>query len=349
MSQRIQKTPLPIRFKHPRTLMFIFVSSIITGILFTEGPVLQNPQRFLIATLWSIVIWVTQWYGNESIVLKLDYKIPWLDYPIKRLIIGFFAVVLYSGIAIIVVNLIFTSISSEGFPTDMYAWTIINGRIAVINSLVISTVLTSVGFFKSWRIATLNEEKLKNELLEYQYKSLLNQVNPHFLFNSLNVLTSLVHEDADLSVRFIQQLSKVYRYTLEHRESDLVSLEEEKKFIESYLFLLHIRFENALFTELDLKPDSKSRLIPMALQILIENAIKHNKVTTSLPLTISIKSNGAYVEVRNNLQLPENKLHGMGFGLENIQKRLRFLTDKELLVDQTETEFIAKLPLISDS
>jgi len=317
-----------------------------SGIIFSNGAALKNPLNFLVATAWSLVIWVTQWYGNEYIFETIDKRISWLVQPVKRLIIGFIALVIYSASAIILVNLAFTLLVFGGVPDNLYTWALLNGRIAVIISLIISTILTAISFFQSWRQAAVSEEQLKSDLLDYQYKSLVNQVNPHFLFNSLNVLTSLVHEDPDLAVKFIQQLSKVYRYTLENRDRELVSFEEEKKFIESYLFLLNIRFEDSLKVDLQLDENKNGMLIPMALQILVENAIKHNMISKQKPLKIKIETCDSVVCVSNNLQLPKNKPHSTGFGLENINKRLRLLNDKGLEIEQTEATFTAKLPIL---
>ena len=326
--------------------MLILIGSMASGIIFSNGAALKNPLNFLVATVWSLIIWITQWYGNEYIFETIDKRISWLEKPVKRLVIGFVALIIYSSSAIILVNLIFTFIVFGGIPDNLYTWALQNGKIAVIISLIISTILTAVSFFQSWRKASISEGKLQSELLDYQYKSLVNQVNPHFLFNSLNVLTSLVYEDPDLAVKFIQQLSKVYRYTLENRDRELVSIEEEKKFIKSYLFLLNIRFEDSLNVDLRLEENKKGMLIPMALQILVENAIKHNMISKQKPLKLKIESCDDVICVSNNLQLPTNKAHSTGFGLENINKRLRLLSEKGLELEQTETTFTAKLPIL---
>lgn len=338
--------PIPHSFKKPIVWILILLGSMASGILFSNGAALKNPLTFLVATMWSLVIWFTQWYGNEFIFDFIDKRISWLEQPVKRLILGFIALVVYSSSAIIVVNLAFTFIVFGGIPENLSSWALVNGRIAVIISLIISTILTTISFFQSWRQATVSEGQLKSELLDYQYKSLVNQVNPHFLFNSLNVLTSLVNEDPDLAIKFIQQLSKVYRYTLENRDRELVTFEEEKKFIQSYLFLMNIRFEDSLDVDLQLDENKKGMLIPMALQILVENAIKHNMISKQKPLKLKIEICDDIVCVSNNLQLPKNKPQSTGFGLENINKRLRLLSDKGLEIKQTETIFTAKLPIL---
>jgi len=326
-------------------LILALVVGPLFAILFSSGAALKSPINFLIASGWSISIWLTQWYGNEFVYKTVEHKISWLKQPIKKIVVLFFSVALYSSFAIIVVNLTLNYIVFGGVPENFSAWAIYNGRIAIVIALSISTVITAMLFFRSWKQAAVNEEKLKNELLEYKYKSLVNQVNPHFLFNSLNVLTALVHEDPNLADQFIRQLSKIYRYTLENRERDLVTIDQEKDFIESYLFLLKIRFENSLDYDLNLEPSSDGYLIPMALQILVENAIKHNRVSKEHPLKIKIQQCEDSICVSNNLQITK-KFESTGMGLENIRKRLNFLTDRTLEIEKSNDFFSVKLPVL---
>ena len=325
----------------------VFLLSVLGGILLSEGAALHSIRNFAYTTLWSMVIWYSQWYGNGYIIYFLDKKWPWLKFPIRRLIIGFTSLIIYSFIAIIIVNISFYRVLFGEFPEQILNWLAYNGKVSVTISLVIASILTSIGFFKSWRKSAVQEEELKLEMLDYRYKALLNQVNPHFLFNSLNVLTSLVYEDQELAVKFIRQLSKVYRYTLENKERDLVNLKEESAYIESYVFLLKIRFEEALQIEANIPKEEDSYLIPMALQIVLENAIKHNSISVSEPLKITIAREDDYLVIKNNLQVPIRKEESTGFGLENIQKRLDFLTDKKLITEKIEGQYIARIPILT--
>lgn len=334
-------------FPSKKGIIGVFLLSVLGGILLSEGAALKSFRNFGFTTLWSMTIWYTQWYGNGLIIYFLDKKWPWLKYPAWRLIIGFLSLVTYSFIAVVIVNISFYRFLYGELPDPLYNWLIFNGRVSITISLVISSILTSVGFFQSWRKSTVQEEELKLEMLDYRYKALLNQVNPHFLFNSLNVLTSLVYEDQELAVKFIRQLSKVYRYTLENKERDLVNLKEESAYIESYVFLLKIRFEDALQIQIDIPKDEDSYLIPMALQIVLENAIKHNSISISEPLKITIACEGDYLVIKNNRQVPNKKEESTGFGLENIQKRLDFLTDKKLITEIIEDQYIARIPILT--
>lgn len=321
--------------------------SVISAIFFSQGKALSDWNVFLIGTFWSSLVWFTQWYGNGFIIYLLDKKWPWLEFPVWRLIVGFFSIVAYSLLAILLVNISFYYVIYGELPEQIIAWVSYNGRIAVTISLVISTIMTSIGFFRAWKRTSIMEEQLKVEMLDYRYKTLLNQVNPHFLFNSLNVLISLVHEDPNLAEKFIRQLSLIYRYTLENRERDLVSLKEEKAFIDSYVFLLKIRFEDALDVQIDIPEDEDRYALPMASQIIIENAIKHNNVSVKRPLILRIYCQDGRLVIRNSKQVQELKEESTGFGLDNIRKRLSFLSDETLEIEDDGTDYIAKLPLLT--
>jgi PAS domain S-box-containing protein len=189
--------------------------------------------------------------------------------------------------------------------------------------------------------------QLQKENLRSQFEMLKSQ---HFLFNSLNVLTSLIKLDPDLAEKFAEQMSKVYRYVLEHREEDLVSLRSEIDFISSYIFLLEIRFRDKVKVELRI-PDEMMELsiAPLALQLLIENAVKHNTFSKKQPLTIEIFTDEEhYLLVVNNLQRREMKIEGTGVGLMNIEARFRHLTDKPPFFGEQGDRFVARIPLLNE-
>ncbi len=180
-----------------------------------------------------------------------------------------------------------------------------------------------------------------------QYESLRNQVNPHFLFNSLNALTNLVYEDQDKAARFIKQLSEVYRYVLETRNQEVVPLADELKFLESYLFLQRIRYGQKLQIEINLS-GVNTQVAPLAIQMLIENAIKHTVIAEQEPLHIRIFCEGQWIIVSNNLN-PKNVLpeESAGVGLDNIRKRYAFLGQQGVIVEKKNNEFVVRLPFIT--
>ena len=291
------------------------------------------------------LMWVFLWQGNGHLSDYLSSKISWLENPLKRFIWGIVGVLVYSPAAVYFLYL-------------MALW-ILNikvdnvGTIALISigiTFVISFFLNAAEFLRNWKQTALDAERLKKEQMATRYESLKNQVNPHFLFNSLNALTNLVYEDQDLAADFIRQLSKVYRYVLETRSKEVVSLETEMKFVESYLFLQHIRFDDKLRVEASVSGFENRLLPPLALQMLLENAIKHNTIAKDEPLTISIRVEEDMLVVKNNLQIkniPTEESSGMG--LANIKARYEFLSDKPVVVEKTESYFRVKLPLLSIS
>ncbi len=185
---------------------------------------------------------------------------------------------------------------------------------------------------------------MEKENIQYQYEMLKAQINPHFLFNSLNVLSSLAYQDAKKANFFAKKMSGIYRYLLLTNTRPIVTLKEELAFLESYVYLEKIRFEEALFIEINNQSDLSRQVIPVSLQLLVENAVKHNITTSNQPLYVRIDITDNEITVSNNLQLRYSVVKN-GLGLINLQKQYT-LFNKEIEIIQTETEFIVKLPFI---
>ncbi len=193
-------------------------------------------------------------------------------------------------------------------------------------------------------------EQLENENLQAQLAALKNQVNPHFLFNSLSILSSLVHTDADLAEQFVEQLARAYRYTLEQKDHDLVPLGTELEFIKAYTFLLKIRFEDKFDVLLDISAAAQQsyRVAPLTLQLLVENAVKHNQMSNQHPLCVSIGIEGDELVVRNTLQRRPALLTAAStsVGLPNILNRYRLLTPRPVWAGEVGPQFVVRLPLL---
>lgn len=192
--------------------------------------------------------------------------------------------------------------------------------------------------------------KVQKENLQSQFDVLKQQVNPHFLFNSLNVLTSLIRLEPDLAEKFTEHLSKVYRYVLENKDNELVKLSTELDFLDAYLFLLNIRFMGKISVSVNISEEQKEFLvIPLAMQLLIENAIKHNSMSKKSPLFIQIfVDEKCYLNIINNLQEREAHMTSTGVGLRNIQNRYLLLNNTLPEFEKTSDQFIARIPLICD-
>ena len=198
---------------------------------------------------------------------------------------------------------------------------------------------------KQQRIMIENQE-LRTESVVNQYEALKSQLNPHMLFNSLNTLQSLIRESPPKALDYTQELSRVLRYTLQSNESQCVTLAEEMQFAEAYIFLMKMRYEENLTFEIDIDERmSASQLPPMSVQLLIENAVKHNEISNRHPLTISIRIQGDMLVVGNRIQTKRTATVGPGIGLDNLAKRYRLLLQKEILVTSENGIFAVCLPL----
>ena len=195
----------------------------------------------------------------------------------------------------------------------------------------------------------IKQIQLKKENISAQYQALKAQIEPHFLFNSLSVLSSLVYEDADLSSDFILKLSKTLRYIIEKNEVNLVKLSEEMEFLQSYFFLIKTRLDDGVFLVSNLDNDvlNSAYIPPVTLQLLVENAIKHNKYNPKNPLKITINKQGEYILVKNNLNERTTFNETTRLGLKNIRKRFEIISNKHVEVEKTDSEFTVKIPLLN--
>jgi two-component system, LytTR family, sensor kinase len=202
-------------------------------------------------------------------------------------------------------------------------------------------------FIQQWKEYLLKAERLEKEKSQIQFDNLKNHLNPHFLFNALTSLNSLIFEDQKLASDFLQQLSKVYRYVLQHGDRNFVTLETELTFIRNYIRLLETRFHGALKINLDITPGaSEQAIVPVTLQVLIENAIKHNIVDQDKPLTIDLVTAGDYLVVSNNLQERKTVETSNKKGLDRLKSLYGFLTEKPVVIERTADQFSVKVPLI---
>jgi len=333
------------------TFVAVLLASILAAFFFTNGRLFSTPRFFLVGTAWSLSIWLTQSYGNAFIIRLLDRKFSWLEKPKVRFVLSLLAISLYSFVAFVFVDGLFNFLVSGKFGYINESGGIAvealykSGRIAVTISLVISFVLTGVGFLRAWRNAAVDAERLQKEVYRHRYESLRNQVNPHFLFNSLNVLTELVHEDPNVAVRFIRQLSDVYRYVLESRDRDVVSVDDELKFAESYLYLLEMRFGEKLKVQIFRASGTDGWLVPMSLQLLLENVAKHNAISSSQPIDVRIRVDHDQISVTNTVVKRTAQEESTGVGLNYLSERYASLGG-EMIVSNGSNTFEVILPIL---
>ncbi|MCE6990854.1 histidine kinase [Dyadobacter sp. CY323] len=288
-------------------------------------------------------------YGGFLFEDYFDKTISWIKFPVKRLVLeclGYFLYVFIVSFIIIFLDqyLLRGAFTLRTIPwKDLVNWTKFPMRI----SFVISFILISRSFLLEWRKAAIESEQLKTERVAQQFQSLKDQLNPHFLFNSLNVLSNLVYENADSAARFINRLSKIYRYVLDVQQEELVPLEKELDFAENYLSLQKIRFEESLQFQIHVSNSQAGFLPPLSLQLLLENAIKHNIASAENPLRIDIALENNALVVKNNLQLKSSiSDDSVGIGLSNISKRYELLSQERISVLNDGEWFVVKLPLL---
>ena len=202
-------------------------------------------------------------------------------------------------------------------------------------------------FLSRWKDSLVYAERLEKEKSQVQFDNLKNQLNPHFLFNALTSLNSLITEDPALAQQFLQQMSKVYRYVLQNKDKNFVTLATELDFIRNFVFLIETRFSNALKIQFNITETAKEKaIVPVTLQILIENALKHNVVDLQQPLIVDVFTAGDYLVVSNNLQLRNSVETSNKQGLENLKSLYGFLTDKPVIIERGEQRFSVKVPLL---
>ena len=311
-------------------------------------PLAANKAGHLTNFISSILITILVWEGNVQIDCFINKTFKWPTNIIKQLAIQLPISLIYST-GVIYLSL---TISDNYFCKLQHARqesvTTLSLIFGILITLLIIAIQAGANIFHQWKQSILDIEKHKKDALQAQYLSLKNQVNPHFLFNNLSVLSSLVYKDQDQAVDFINQLSKVYRYVLDQHSKELSEVKEEIEFIESYVFLLKIRFGESLVFSNVIEEKSKNKFIPpMSLQLLIENAIKHNIIRNDAPLKIELSSEEEYLVIRNNYQFRKPEEPASGTGLPNIISRYQYFTDKKVIIENSDNFFTVKIPLLN--
>lgn len=223
-----------------------------------------------------------------------------------------------------------------------------NYLVPIVITFFVTVSLYAIHFYKAYNEYKVKEQKIIAGTASAKFESLKNQIDPHFLFNSLNVLSSLIEENPANAQRFTTSLSKIYRYVLEQKDKDLVSVEEEIVFAKTYMNLLKMRFENSLTYDVPTDElNQELKVVPLSLQLLLENTVKHNVVSEQKPLHIKIYIENGFLIIENNLQKKEVLGNRKGVGLENIANRYAIISKKKMIIEQTEKSFKAKLPILT--
>ena len=329
----------------------LIILSIIFVLLLLAGSIIYDSDTvtiYVIAIYWIVTVLYLTVAGNMLIYFWLNRKLPWEKETLRRMVYQ----LLLSGIYIMVC----TNISYYIFKTNYTEFPPDNQQMILLNIyglfiiIPVFSIFFGIFFMTKWKRATVQVEEAKKEVLHAELLALKNHLDPHFLFNNLNILSSLIDTDNEPAQDFLEKFAEVYRYVLKIKDAEIIQLSDELEFLESYLYLMNTRFDEQLEVEIDIKVKDYKQFIPiLTLQMLVENALKHNSFSADNKLHISIKSVDNGLRISNNYQQRDfqEKSWVKGSGLTNIEKRYELLASQKPTIYVKEGLFIVDLPLIT--
>ncbi len=327
--------------------LLIFVVIIVLNLIYGGKLVFDNQLRSTF--LYTILYSVSLGYANQLVFVYLDKIFVSERFSLKRMVIGFVTSFVVTLLIIFLLR-IFIEVVIEGGTFKKY-WD--NERPANYVFATVMTFIVLLCFYAFYIYKTYSDNKVKEQKIiagtaSAQFESLKNQIDPHFLFNSLNVLSSLIEENPENAQRFTTSLSKIYRYVLEQKDKELVSVSEELAFAKTYMNLLKMRFENSITYDIPADFDNlEAKVVPLSLQLLLENTIKHNVVSEQKPLHIKIYIENNYLIVENNLQKKEVLQDRQGVGLQNIVNRYALISERKMIIEESPIFFKVKIPILT--
>ena len=320
----------------------IVVVSIIVHPFITDLPFIDfitSPSELFTSFLWTGMYWVILRY----LMIFLRRKFPNINQTPKRILLSSIIVVVLAPILSFCIGHV-CSILLDPQSNFIGPQKFI---LIYILAFGIMAIYEASFFFHQYRLAIKETQELKTQQVQSQLENLRNQISPHFLFNSLNTLMNLIPKDQDRAMSYLSKLSKFYRYTVSNQDEPLVPISTEVENATTYADLLHERFGKNITITLECTSANGKMTLPLSLQLLIENAVKHNIVSKSKPLHINIYcADDGYIHVENNLQPKIQAVSSTGSGLSNIKKRFAYFTDKAVLINESNGRYHISLPLI---
>ena len=327
--------------------LIVFV--VLAIIRYFNGVIIKDPnvwiKLFVYNQVYSLVFYMANFFFFMFMLKR--FKETFFKFKnLVRVISGVIGVTLICVILLRFIQEVY--IEGESFTEFLSEEKAEYYYVILIISLLISIVFLIIYYFRYTQERKVKEQKIIAGTASAKFDALKNQLDPHFLFNSLNVLTSLIEENPEAATKFTTALSKVYRYVLEQKNKDLVSVEEELKFANLYMSLIKMRFEDSIvFTLPEKLSEPEAKVVPLSLQLVLENAVKHNIVTPAKKLHISIQEEDGNLIVKNNSQPKQVIKASTGVGLKNIKQRYFLLTDRPVLINKTEKEFCISIPILT--
>jgi len=327
------------------TLIFI----VIGLVQYLNGNTFESGKELLIYfgynQLWSVSLYLVNAYYFRFLLKKYVSN----PFKGKHLAFGIIGMILISLVTIFFLRVL-KEVFIEGGTFESFLATekIAYYYVSMLIATVVTLIFYSVYYYRYIQDKKVKEQKIIAKTASAQFDALKNQLDPHFLFNSLNVLTSLIEENPIAATKFTTALSKVYRYVLEQKNKELVTLEEELRFAKLYMSLIKMRFEDSIVFEIpDVIKNPEAKVVPLSLQLLLENAVKHNQVTATNKLHITIEEQGNELIIKNNLQPKKVMKASSGVGLQNIHQRYQLLTQRPVKVEKDPSHFWVIIPLLS--
>ncbi|MBE2289061.1 MAG: histidine kinase [Chitinophagaceae bacterium] len=329
--------------KHLSVLAITY--AVVLGVnLFVNYGYYMSGGSWQYSVLFSLSLATMGALGGTTFLTRIFESLNWSKQPVVSFGIGVSMLAVYGGLIMFVAMKAMALMGYADPGIDTYRE---NMMYSALFSMIVGLIVSGKHFVVSLQRSTVENERMKQEMIRSKYETLKNQVNPHFLFNALNTLPGLIKENPDNAVAFVEQMARVMRYSLQHQDEQTVQLSTELQVAESYLFLQKQRFDDKLIVEVNVSAAGQKRsIVTHALLLVVENAIKHNEISKKHPLKISISDDTDTLIVTNNYNPRPAADTSTGLGLNNIRNRYALITGQEVPVMQTDEEFRVALPLL---
>jgi sensor histidine kinase YesM len=322
---------------------FGIVIPLVTGMI--------NGQNFThweikLSFLYTVFIAFMIWQGNRYLFFSLRSYFDWINKPIQKILVLIFSIIAYT----VPLSVLMLAGWYNIFTASAVNWDVVTQAtlIILIAVIFITHVYETVFLVKETESEMIRNEQLERAKVEAELEALKNQIDPHFIFNSLNTLSHLIEDKPEKAKQFNDNLADVYRYILQNKARGLVLLQEEVVFLKNYFSLLQIRFENAVALECSIPQSEMDQYLipPISLQILAENAIKHNEFSETMPLVLTVEMKDGELLVQNRVRKKDLRKPSSRIGLQNLKERYKLTTHRELVIDVTSKEFKVRLPIL---
>lgn len=302
-------------------------------------------KETMLAISSSVTTTLLMWLGVRAIVVFLWKKYPWVKNPVKHLLIEIVAITVYTATIGAFLYFFYNFVGIEVNIQEGFAQ---NAFFTLIITFFITSIHEGVFFYQQWKTWHSRSEKLEEENIRSQYETLKSQINPHFLFNNLNTLASLIEENPKVAVDYVNRTADYYRKILNLRGQEIITISEELELVNDYFFLQKKRFGNNLSISISIPETVLTTFVaPLTLQMLVENAIKHNIISAEKPLNIElVAENASYIQVKNNLQKRTESAPSSKLGLKNITERYSYLSPNKVEIIITSFTFTVSVPIL---